>query len=369
MLGTLIVTSFLSLQVSQFLSSVTQAASLPPLALPNNGPSTLLPGTQKNKNLAIVNPASSSTASLTAPNNVVSVLFYNQGSAIPLSELRTTLSATIAAVRAYLPYYASYPISAIFEKNVSFPETTGDSVSVTVFDFFLGLSWLHLSAALMLVEEYLLGTSGSGHPLAHSQTLDFYIRIVRVGGGWTEMAHGVVNFAAGGRAVGKRDLLITPTLQLTNVNSSSPSLSAPTLPIIYRVATNLDLNITSLGTHIPPATILTTIEAACSDIILTHTDIDSPIPFNEPYSFDETFGTRTQLVNAKIEISAYRGKVVTWGLLYMLLYGLKNFMEETGLYNALELEIEDVRAGRLGRGKVEYRPAVEMASMEVLKTV
>lgn len=369
MLGTWAFTSFLSLQVSHLILPVTLAASLPPLALPNYDPSTLPLRTQKDTNLAIVNPASGSTASLTAPNKEVSVLFYNEGSAIPPSELLTALSATIAAVRVYLPDSASYPISTIFEKNTSFPETTGNSVSVAVLECFQRLSWLQLSDALMMVEEYMLGTSEPGHSIAHSQTLDFSIWTAEVGRGWIDVAHGVVKFAVGDRAVGKRSLLSTPTLQLTNVNSSSLSLSAPTLPIIYTVATNLDLNITSLGTDILPTQIITTIEDAYSDIVLNHEDIDSPIPFNEPYSFNKTFGPWTERVNAKIEISAYRGKELTWAVLYLLLYGLKEFMELTGLFNALAFEIEDKRAGTLGRGQVEYGPAGEMASVERLRMV
>ena len=368
MLGVWAFTSFSSFQLAQLFLSLTLAGSLPPLALPDNGPSTLSPRTQQDTNLVLVNPASSSTASLTAPNNAVSVHFHNKGAAIPLSELFATLAATMSAVRAYIPDSASYPISNVFEKNVSFPETTGNSVSVTVYDYFQWLSWLQLSQALMLVEEYMLGTTGQGHPIAHSQTLDFYIQLRDAGGGWIDVAHGVVKFAAGHGAVGKRSLLILSNLQSTNVNSSSPSLSAPTLPIIFNVATNLDLNITSLGTHIPPATIIKTIEAAYSDIILTHEDIDSPI--KEPYSFSKTFG-RTEHVNAKIEISAYRGKEqeVTWGLLYMLIYRLKKCIEEMGLYNAMEFEIEDKRLGRLGRGVVDYRPGTGMASVERLRTV
>ena len=368
MLGTWAYTSFSSLQLAQLFFSVTLATSPPSLVLDNNGPSMLRPRFQKNTNLLLVNPASSSAAPLTAPNNAVSVHFHNEGSAIPLSELFATLAATMSAVRAYLPDSASYPISNVFEKNVSFPETTGNSVSVTVYDYFQWLSWLHLSQALMIVEEYMLGTTGQGHPISHSQTLDFYIQLRDAGGGWIDVAHGAVKFAAGQRAVGKRSLLIMPTLQSTNINSSSPSLSAPTLPIIFNVATNLDLNITSLGTHIPPATMITTIEAAYSDIILTHEDIDSPI--NEPYSFNKTFG-RTELVNAKIEISAYRGKEkeVTWGLLYLLIYRLNKCIQEMGLYNAMEFEIEDKRLGRLGRGVVEYRPGAGMASVERLRMV
>lgn len=370
MLGIWALTLFSSFQLTHLFFSVTRATSSPPLAVPNNGPNTLPPGTQKYTKLVLVSPASSSAASLTAPDNAVSVHFHNEGAAIPLSELFATLGAAMSAVRAYLPDSASYPISNVFEKNVSFPETTGNSVSVTVYDYFERLSWLQLSQALILVEEYMVGTSGSGHPIPHSQTLDFYIQIMGAGGGWIDVAHGVVKFAAGHRAVGKRSLLILPTLQSTDVNSSSPSLSAPALPIIYRVAMNLYLNITSLGTHIPPATIITTIEAAYTDIILEHEDIDSPIPFGEPYSFNETFG-KTQLVNAKIEISAYRGKEkdVTWGLLYMLLYGLNKCVQEMGLYNALGFEIEDLRLGRLGRGMVEYRPVVGMASVEQLRMV
>ena len=361
MLGNWVFTSFLSLQLAQLFSPVTLAASVPSLALPHNGPSTLRPRTQKDTNLVLVNPTSSGTASLTAPNHAVSVHFHNEGAAIPLSELFATLSATMSAVRAYLPDSALYPISNVFEKNVSFPETTGNSVCVTVNDYFQWLSWLQLSQALSIVEEYMLGTSGPGHPVAHSQTLDFYIQLMEAGGGWIDVAHGLVKFAAGHPAVGKRSSLINPALQLTNANSSSPSLSAPTLPIIFNVARNLDLNITSLEIHIPPARIIATIEGAYTDIILTHEDIDSPIPYDNPYSFNKSFGARTQPVHAKIEISAYRGKEVTWGLLYMLLFGLKRFMQETGHYNVLEFEIEDLRAGRLGRGEVDYQPGFGLA--------
>ena len=369
MLGTWAFTSFLSLQLSHLFHPVTLAASLPTLALPDHDASTLPLRTQRDTNLAIVNPASGSTASLTAPNNEVSVLFYDEGSAIPPSELLTTLSAAIAAVHVYLPDSADYPISTIFEKTISFPETTGNSVSVAIFDYSHRLSWLQLSDALMRVEEYMLATSEPGHSIAHSQTLDFSIWTAEVGGGWIEVAHGVVKVVAGDRAVGKRSLLSTPTLQLTNVNSSSPSLSAPTLPIIYTVAINLDLNITSLGADIPGACIITTIEDAYSDIVLKHEDIDSPIPFNEPYSFNKTFGPWTQRENVKIQISAYRGKELTWAVLYLILYGLKEFMELTGLFNELAFKIEDKRAGTLGKGQIEYRPAVEMASVERLRMV
>ena len=364
MLGVWAFTSCLSVQVSQLFFRVTLANSLPQLALPNDAPSTLDPRTQQGTNLALVKPASSSTKSPTAPNIDVSVRFQNEGSPIPPNELLTTLSAAMGAVRAYLPESASYPASNVFEKNVSFPETTGDSVSLTVYDYYQWLSWLQLSKALMLVEEYMLGTSGPGHPTVHSHTLDFYIQLVHFGGEWTDVAHGVVNFVAGHRAVGKRSLLINPTLQLAKVNSSSPSLSAPTLPIIFHVAVNLDLNITSLGAHIPPDTILRTIEAAYSDIILTHEDIDSPIPADEGYSFNKTFGAKTDPVHAKIDVSAYRGKEITWGLLYILLYGLRNCVEEMGLYYVLGFEIEDTKLGRLGRGEVEYRPGFGLASVE-----
>ncbi|KAM0805839.1 hypothetical protein BDR22DRAFT_906442 [Usnea florida] len=364
MLGIWAFTSFLSIQVSQLFSPVTLATSLPQLALPNDGPSTLPPRSQQGTNLALVNPASSSATSLTAPNNDVSVHFHNEGTAIPPNELLTTLSAAMGAVRAYLPESASYPISNVFEKNVSFPETTGDSVSVTVHDYHQWLSWLQLSKALMLVEEYMLGTSRLEHPIAHSHTLDFYIQLENLGGEWINVAHGVVNFVAGHGAVGKRSLLINPALQLANVNSSSPSLSAPTLPIIFHVAVNLDINITSLGAHIPPSTILTTIEAAYSDVILTHEDIDAPIPYDEPYSFNKTFGPKTDPVHAKIEVSAYRGKEITWGLLYLVLYGLRKCVQEMGLYYVLGFEIDDTRLGRLGRGEVEYRPGFGLASVE-----
>lgn len=348
MFGIWLLLSFL--QVSPSLT--VQAASLP---LPfQHAPITLT----ETKNLTIANHAS---VPFTNPSNELSLIFVNPGISIPASELRHTLGAASADVQNYLPHYAYSPISdGSFEKNISFPETK-DSVSISVYSYGFGLSWLQLSQVLMLTQQYMLGM-GPGHPDTHCQQLDFYVQVTAA----IEIAHGVVKFAPGARAVAKRNL-ITTTLQQQHANFSSPN--TPTLPIIFNIAkTNLALNIISLGVPIPPSTVLITIESAFTDVVLHHTDMDSPIPAHQPFSFNETSGKRAELFTTVIRIAPYPGKQISWGLLCILLYGLRDFMSETEHFNVVNFEVNDARAGRLGSGDVQYLPTVaETASTARLR--
>ncbi|KAL9124827.1 MAG: hypothetical protein Q9175_008171 [Cornicularia normoerica] len=347
MLGIPLLLSFL--QIS--LSLAAQAASLQLLF---RNTTITLTGTTTIENTASI--------SFPNPSNELSVIFVDAGDSIPADELRHTLSVASAIVQDYLPRHAYQPISnSFFEKNISFPETE-DSVCVSVYAYGHGLSWMQLSHVLMILRAHMLGT-GPGHPLAHSQQLRFYVQLAA----GIEVAHGGVGFAPGARAVAKRNLGTT-TIELPHANVSS--LRNLGLPIIFHIPkTNLDFNITSLSLPVPPSTIFTFIESAYTDIILTHTDIDSPIPVDRPFSFNETYGISPHRFNTKIEISAYPGKQISWGLLYILLYGLEEFMLETRHFNALKFEINDAREGKIGHGEVFYGPATETASIEGLKMV
>ncbi|CAD6569061.1 MAG: hypothetical protein ASARMPREDX12_002047 [Alectoria sarmentosa] len=325
-----------------------QAASLP-LKF-RNAPST----PTATGNVATANHAS---ISLTNSSNDICLLFTNLGDHIPDAEVRHTLSIASAHLQAYLPRYANEPISNnYFETKVSFPET-GDDVSLSVYAYGFGLSWLQLSYGLMLLQRYMLGL-GSGHPNTHYQQLEFYVQLTA----GIEVAHGVVEFATGARAVAKRNLI---TLPLPHANYSS--LGTPALSIIFNIPkSNLDLNIISLGAPIPQSAILTTIESAFTEIILDHTDIDAPIPANEPYSFNATFGRSPQQFVTGIVISPNSDQQFSWGLLCILIYGLRDFMRETEHFNVLSFEIRDARLGWIGHGKVLYWPASETLSTEEL---
>ena len=335
----------------QDFSSTAQAASLP-----SSLQIATVTHTQPT-NLTIANHASNSFSIL---SNEVSLFFADWGDSIPAAELRHTLSVASAHVQDHLPHHSHEPISrSHFETNISFPET-GDHVYLWVYAYGLGLSWLQLSRALMRLQEYMLG-EGPGHPQTHCQELRFYVQIAPA----REVATGVVEYTPGARTVAKRDLLSTtiPTPQ-----NDSSALDNPTLPIVYRIGkTNLDLNITSLGDPIPEQIILSTIEAAFTDIMLNHTDIESLIPAGQPYSFNATFGKWPTVFTAEIQINSQRGKRMSWGLVCLLIYGLKDFMQETKHFNVMQFKVLDGRLGKIGRGDVVYRPAVETASTERLK--
>ncbi|CAF9911682.1 MAG: hypothetical protein ALECFALPRED_007546 [Alectoria fallacina] len=325
-----------------------QAASLP-LKFRNAPSPPTTTGNLATANHASISPTNSS--------NDICLFFTNLGHHIPDAEVRHTLSIANAHIQAYLPRHANEPISnSYFETKVSFPET-GDGVSLSVHDYGFGLSWLQLSYGLMLLQGYMLGL-GSGHPNTHYQQLEFYVQST----GGIEVAYGVVDFATGARAVAKRNLI---TLPLPHANISS--LGTLALFIIFNIPkTNLDLNIISLGVPIPQSAILTTIESAFTEIVLDHTDIDAPIPANEPYSFNATYGRSPQQFVTKIVISPNSGERFSWGLLCILIYGLKDFMRETKHFNALSFEVRDARAGWIGNGEVLYWPASETLSTKGL---
>ncbi|KAF6236426.1 hypothetical protein HO173_005518 [Letharia columbiana] len=331
---------------------LAQAASLP---LPSQSEPITLTETTK---LTIANHAS---ISLTNPSNNTSVFFGNPGDPIPAAELRHTLSVARASVQAYLPRYANEPISdSFFKTNISFPET-GNSVCISVYAYGFGLSWLQLSQVLVILEGYMRGR-GPGHPHTHYQQLEFYVQL-RAG---IEVAHGVVEFAPGARAVAKRTLVTTTLLQLPHANISS--LGTVALPITFHIPrTNLDLNITALGLPIPQDTMLTTIESAYTEVILDHTDIDSPMPANPPFSFTATSGKRPHQFKTEILIIPYIGKQFSWALLCIVMYGLRDFLRQTSHFNSVSFQIIDASLGKMGSGDVLYWPVNEMASTKGLK--
>ncbi len=198
--------------------------------------------------------------------------------------------------------------------------------------------------------------------MGHHQQLEFYVQVALV----YEVAHGVVGFVPGAPAVAKRNPITTATLQLPQTNFSALSILA--LPIIFNIPkTNLDLRITSLGLPIPESIVLDTIEEAYTDVILNHTDIDSPMPANRPYSFNVTSGRLPRLSSTEIRISKYPGKRVSWGLVCILIYGLRDFMRETKHFNAMSFELDDGKEGRVLHGDVLYSPAAKPPSVGELR--
>ena len=304
--------------------------------------------------------ASHAGPSLLNPSNELSIFFTNPGGSIPAAELRHTLSIASADVLAYLPHSADSPIpESFFERNISFPET-GDSVYVSVYAFGIGLSWLQLSHTLVILQGYVRGM-GPGHPDTHYQQLEFYVQLAP----GVEVAHGAVGIAPGAKAVAKRSL-VTTTLELPHGNSSS--LGALVLPIIFNIPkTNLDLNVTSLGAPIPEDTVLTTIEQAFTDVVINHTDIDALIPAGRAYTFNATSGKRHHEFETEIAIAAYPGEEISWGLVCILYYGLRDFMHESDHFNEMAFEFVDGRLGVIGHGAIFYRPVVETASTERLR--
>ena len=334
------------LHLSQFSTSQTASLSSPA----HNVPLTIPEATT----LTTASQAASSL--LITPGNELSVFFTNPGGQIPPAELRHTLSVASADVQDYLPHSADEPIAeSLFERNISFPET-GDSVSIFVHAYGVGLSWRQLSYTLAILRDHVLGM-GPGHPDTHYQQLDFYVQLAPA----VEVAHGVVGFAAGVKAVAKRNAITTTTLQLPHGNFSS--LSAVDPPIIFRIGkTNLDLYITSLGVPIPESTILTTIDLAFSDVIMEHTNIDALIPTNKPYSFNATSGKRPDEFDTEIAIGAYPGKEISWGLLCILYYGLRDFMNASKHFSGLGFVVIDGNLGNIGYGDISYRPVAPRAS-------
>lgn len=289
--------------------------------------------------------------SLTIPNDELGVIFTDPGGPIPQDELRHALSAANAKVQTHLPHSAHKRITAsAFETNTSFPET-GDNIEFWVYSYGWGLSWGQLSQALVLIEAYMLGT-GQGHHVAHSHELEFYIQVTA----GLDVARGRVEFTTGPRAVTKRSQVAT-TLQLVQGNISSQSNDD--LPITFNIPrSNLDIKITELGLPIPKSTILHTIDRAFTDVILNHDEMDYKIPRNQfPYAFNTTSGTMPHQFITEIRISPHTGKRISWSVLCIFYYGLRDFMQATEHFNVLKYDLIDAKLGPVGYGDVRYWPS------------
>lgn len=289
--------------------------------------------------------------SLTVPGNELDVIFTDPGDPIPQDELRHALSVTDANVRTHLPHSAHQRITASsYETNTSFPET-GDNIKFWVYSYGWGLSWGQLSQALMIIEAYMLGT-GHDHQVPHHHELEFYVQLTA----GLDIARGRVKFTSGPRAVTKRSQ-VTTTLQLVQANISSQTNDD--LPIIFNIPqTNLDINITELGLPIPKSTILDTIDRAFTDVILNHNETDWKIPRNQfPYAFNTTSGKMPHLFTTEIRISPHTGQRISWGMLCVFYYGLRDFMQATEHFNVLKYDLIDENLGPVGYGDVQYWPS------------
>ena len=281
----------------------------------------------------------------------ISLYFIDPGSPIPQSELRQILSFANDDVQAHLPREANRPISdSSFEANITFPRT-GDNIYLWVYAYGYGLSWRQLSEALIKLQMYMLGI-GPGHPALHCQELEFYVQLAA----GIETARGAVEFTPGQGAEAKR-ALDSVALQLVQANYSLPSNAD--LPIIFRIASNLDLNITTLGIPIPEDTVLAAIDSAFTDVVLNHDDIDAKVPKNlYPYSFKHISGKRPDIFVTELIISPQSSKRgITWSLLCLSYYGLRDFMRATNHFNTLNFELIDSKLN-IASGEVRYSPYV-----------
>lgn len=289
--------------------------------------------------------------SFTILGNEITVRFAAPGDPIPQEELRYALSVANAKVQTHLPHSAHKRITAsAFKSNTSFSET-GDNIEFWVYSYGWGLSWGQLSQALLIIEAYMLGT-GQGHQVAHHQELEFYIQFIP----GLDVARGGVEFNPGLRAVTKRSQ-VTTTLELVQANISSQSNDD--LPIIFNIPrTNLDIKITELGLPIPKTAILDTIEQAFTDVIINHDEMDYKIPKNQfPYAFNSTSGSMPHRFTTEIRISPHTGKRISWSVLCLFYYGLRDFMRDTGHFNVLKYDLIDGKTGPVGYGDVRYWPS------------
>ena len=285
----------------------------------------------------------------------ISLYFTNPGSSIPESELRPFLSFANDEVQAHLARDANRPISdSSFEANITFPRT-GDYIYLWVYAYGYGLSWRQLGEALTKLQMYMLGI-GSAHPAPHCHELEFYVQLAA----GIETARGRVEFTPGQGAVAKR-ALDSVALPLVQANYSSSSNAD--LPIIFKIASGLDLNVTWLGSPIPEDTVLAAIDAAFTDVVLNHDDIDAKVPKNlYPYSFKHISGKKAQLFVTEIIISPHDSKRgVKWSMLCITYYGLRDFMRATKHFNVLNFELQDSKLGNIASGEVQYSPLVSNA--------
>ena len=280
----------------------------------------------------------------------ISLYFANPGSPIPKSEVHQILSFANDDVQTHLPQDANRPISrSSFEANITFPRT-GDYIYLWVYSYGLGLSWLQLSEALMKLQTYMLGV-GPTHSDPHCQELEFYVQLAPA----IETARGAVEFTPGNGAEAKRALDSVP-LQLVQANFSSPGKAD--LPIIFNIASNLDLKVTRLGIPIPEAIVLTALDLAFTDVVLRHDDVDAKVPKNlYPYSVKHLSGQKPQLFVTEIVIDPQNSKRgITWSLLCLLYYGIRDFMRQTKLFDVLHFETIDAKLGNIASGEVKYFP-------------
>ena len=287
--------------------------------------------------------------------NEISLYFANTGSPIPRSELRQILSFASDDVQAHLPRDADKPISrSSFEANITFPRT-GDNIHLWGYAYGLGLSWRQLSEALMKLQMYMFGI-GPAHPAPHCQELDFYVQLAPA----TETARGAVEFTPGQRAEAKR-ALDSVALQLVQANYSSPSNTD--LPIVFPIGSTLNLKITELGTPIPEAAVLAALDAAFTDIVLNHDDVEAKVPKNlYPYSFKRISGKNPELFVTEVVISPQSSKRgITWSLLCLSYYGLRDFMRFSKHFNTLSFDLVDSRLGTIASGEIRYSPLVSNA--------
>ena len=328
----------LFLQIS--LSSIIRASS--PSSPSQRVPITLTEST----NLA------SAGDSLAENKNGVRLHFPGHGNPIPPAELTNILTEASADVEAYIPHSAHQPIDkALFEKNMTFPDT-GDNIYLYVYAYGWGLNYQELYQAMIMLQRYVLG-SEPGQPGTHFEELDFYIQLAH----GMVVAHGAIEFTLGARATAKRNP-ITTTLQLpqeANMSSNNNNNNMD-VPFSYHVAPNLDLNIGELGPRIPEATILYTLEGAFTDVVINHEDIEASIPINQPYSFNTTFKTSSQHAYITgIKVAPQERRSMSWSVLCLSLYGVRDFMLESGHLNMMKFEIT-ARKGVLGKGEVFSQP-------------
>ena len=327
------------LQISLF--QTVQAAS--PSSPLQKAPLTRL----ETPNLIVTNHASDSSAN---PDSSMWLRFVEPGSPIPAAELRHTLSVAKTEVEAHIPGRAHEPLyTGSFEKNITFPET-GDSVYLWVYPYGVRFSWVQLSQTLALLEKYVRGLDPS-HPGSHYQEVEFYLNLTPS----VEAARGGVEFKPGSRAVAKRNP-DTTILQLPAANLS-PHVNAD-LPIIFNIPkSNLDLNVTTLGNPIPKDTLFEAIEAAFTDIVLKHDNIDLTVPKNlYPYQFNYTDGKFPKYSKTMISISAFPGNKFSWGLLCILYYGLRDFLRDTEHFNTLIFRVNEKKVKTIGHGEIVYWP-------------
>ena len=315
----------------------TANAASPPLAL-----------------IAITNQTTANDHRISVPkiDNGVSLFYTSPGDPIPREELRHTLSSANSDVRAHLPRDADRPMQSSFETKITFSDTR-DNVHLWVYAYH-GISWRQLNEVLTQLQAYMLGVEPGPYAC---RELEFYVSLVP----GIEVARGAVEFTRGKKAVAKR-VQDTTTLQLVQANySSQPNVD---LPIIFNIAKGLDLKVTEIGLPIPESAVLEAIDAAFTTIVLDHEDIDAKVPKNlYPYKFNQTSGIRPEFFTTEIiynPTSAKRG--VTWSLLCLFYYGLRDFMRATKYFNNLEYKLVDARLGDVGSGEVQYYPSGRTAS-------